>query len=535
MIPSEKLKTLLAIGVFAAGALIAFPHMDYQPMLSTGDHGLNLYAGAAVLKGLTPYYDFHYYYGPLMLYFFAGLLKFLGTNILSILVGQAFLKVLSGTIFFFILNLFARPVISFVLALWFFLLMPDFFYTFNHSGGTLFGLLVFYALLFNIRYNTHRAYLWGLIAAFLLCWVKINIGLAALAGFIGMHLINDILQHQKIAWKKYILTALLFSGIILGAHWLMLMFLPFDILKQCFQYFGNDAFSAQYPSLMTNITLLFRTTWEHITLWKPLLVLYGFAAACLINIMFHLKKIFPDQSLQRAGLIALLAAGMFYLLFLHEFLISGVPFRMNWSQPFALVFIFLTIGISTRKLTSVGYGIATTLFVAGCLLGIQNTHTNISAVKTPERYLALERGKIFAGNAPAFTNTIREVTLFLDQTLKGDETFFAAPYEPLYYFLLDKTSPTRQLSFFEFSNITPDEQKRIIQDLKRNPAAYVLLSNRIVSNEPGLGRFGETHCRILGDYIKSHYTTIKKFGQWDQPAGWAWNHGVAVMKKKDHD
>ena len=57
---------LLTIGI---GVLLHSPYHNYQDFLAQGDHGRDLYAAQAVLKGDLPYKDFWWVYGPRMPYY----------------------------------------------------------------------------------------------------------------------------------------------------------------------------------------------------------------------------------------------------------------------------------------------------------------------------------------------------------------------------------------------------------------------------------------------------------------------------------
>ena len=63
----KKFSNILSFALLIlAGVCVLSPHFDYQPWLSQGDHGLNLYAAEASMRGERPYHDYHWFYGPLM-------------------------------------------------------------------------------------------------------------------------------------------------------------------------------------------------------------------------------------------------------------------------------------------------------------------------------------------------------------------------------------------------------------------------------------------------------------------------------------
>ncbi|MFA5089133.1 MAG: hypothetical protein WC552_08910, partial [Candidatus Omnitrophota bacterium] len=112
------------------------------------------------------------------------------------------------------------------------------------------------------------------------------------------------------------------------------------------------------------------------------------------------------------------------------------------------------------------------------------------------------------------------------------ESFLALPFDPLYYFLTGKDSPTRQLIFFEHFNIFEQQQRDVIAELEKNNTTYVVLSNRSVLSAPGMGIFGQTYCQILADYLQRDFAAVASFGDWAVPAGWAENHATRIYKRR---
>ena len=156
----------------------------------------------------------------------------------------------------------------------------------------------------------------------------------------------------------------------------------------------------------------------------------------------------------------------------------------------------------------------------------------VTQQKSPEQYLAHEKGKVFLGNSPAWIDTILKTTEYLQTHLGKDELFFALPYDPIYYYLTGKQSPTRQLIFFDHIHIPPEQELKIIAELEQKKVNYILLSNRMDSSEAGLGTFGVSYGKLLKEYIVNHFSQEATFGTWNQPAGWAWNHGTMILKRK---
>ena len=166
--------------------------------------------------------------------------------------------------------------------------------------------------------------------------------------------------------------------------------------------------------------------------------------------------------------------------------------------------------------------------------GVRERYVGINNTKIPSHYLSLERAKIYANNPTEWFTTVEETTKYLLRTLKPGEKFFALPYDPLYYYLTDRRSPTRQLIFFEHINIPRQQELSIIQELENQKVNYVLLSSRASATEPGIGEFGKTYCSFIKDYLDKNFKEVARFGNWSDDPGWAWNHGVKILKRIHH-
>ena len=100
---SRSQKLIFLFLTAAVGLFLLYPYRNYQPLLAQGDHGIGLYVPWAILQGDHLYRDVHWWYGPLMPYYYAFCLKIFGINIQSVLLGKIFLTFLCSLFFYFIL------------------------------------------------------------------------------------------------------------------------------------------------------------------------------------------------------------------------------------------------------------------------------------------------------------------------------------------------------------------------------------------------------------------------------------------------
>ena len=240
-----------------------------------------------------------------------------------------------------------------------------------------------------------------------------------------------------------------------------------------------------------------------------------------------------EEKYRQQVLLSLAVIGIFFVFYFHEFVVSGVWYRTYWSAPFLDFFHFVMIAVAFTFIPKF-LRIFIYIFLGGLmLLGIVAHIGGIQSQKQPYRYLSMDRGQIYVGNEPQWTDTVNRVTDFLNTTLKKDDLFLALPYDCLYYYLTGKESPTRQLIFFDHIKIPLQQEILIIKELESKKVNYVLMSNRIISSETGLGIFGNTNCRLLGRYIHDKFIPLGRLGgDWTQPPGTAENHGVIILKRR---
>lgn len=515
-----------------AGIIILFPSHNYQPWLSSGDHGRDLYCFQITGEGAVPYHDYWWVYGPLMPYYYAIFLKIFGLNIQSVLLGKIILNMLSAAFIYWAASTLLSPVISMSAALWFLSFQPDFYYTYNHTGGLTILMLITYCIFHYIKNPKMICVSLSLFLIFILSLVKINIGLSSLGALIISFAAIDFTQKNPLSNPKkyfYLLSPTFFPIFILGFYYLLIRGLPLYYIRQCFPYLAN--YRPYHTTLGTAVDFL----WGMIRVvisesWAS----FFFAVLvflCIARTIYFLLDHSLDKALKKNIFLSILVLGLFYLFDSHEYLSSGVIYRVYWATPFSTLLMFVLLGFATHRFAKqIKILLYMTLFL---ILGLKtlSQYQTINAFKNPAYYLNLSHGKTFTSNPPAWFDTVRATTRYLKDTLKPEETFLALPYDPLYYFLAEKKSPTRQLIFFEHINITREQEEQIISELESKKINYVLMSNRAMSPEAVLGMFGQSYCQILGKYIKDNFETIFTYGDWANVPGWGWNHGTKVLKR----
>ncbi len=509
--------------------------MHYQVTLAQGDHGRDLYAAEAVWRGELPYKDFWWVYGPLMPYLYGFFYKILGTSLSSMLTGQMFFQVLSGIFIYLGLSCFIVPWGAALGALWFWSFFPDFFYTYNHTGGITLMMAAVCCLFYYLKKPKLRYLYLGLLALFVLCFVKINIGLFSLAAFLVLVAVINFFMKLSFpdAKRFYTLGAVAVPVVVLGIYLLLLKDLSLYEIRQCLPYLAEDhPYNA--PPIVA-IRNLIQMTLANISSSPTsiLLALLVLLASAQVIFQFFNKDAEPAQKKRMA--LAILILIVFYVANFHEFLASGIViYRSFWAKPFSIILIIYILYTAIQQLPRWINGALSATLVLILVLAHFNQYRSIQALRQmPWQNLGLPRANVFLRNQPEWLQTVRQAAQYLQNNLSPKETFLALPYDPLYYFLTGKQSPTRQLIFFEHINIPPQQEQDIIAELEKNNVNYILLSNRSLVPTDGLGIFGKTYCPLLGKYIEENFEAVQTFGSWRAPSGdgWAWDHSVRILKR----
>lgn len=533
MTPESKNQIFFFLTLFA-GIFILYPFLDYQSVMATGDHGRDLYAAQVSLKGHLPYRDYWWVYGPLMPYYYGLFLKFLGGHVPALLTGKALLNLVSALLVYgTLLAATVTPALACIGALWSLVFLPDFFITYNHTGGlTLLVAVAFCALRYLERQKITILYL-GLGCIFLLALVKLNFGVTAFFSLLAVVAAVDYIYKNPVTREKKIfyLAALLLPVLVFVVYWWFLHGLPVYAIRQCLPYLGDD--QPYHTSLLTGIGMLLNSVFSNIAFsWQNLLL-----AVVLVSSIAQTARVLgarKTKNKERTRLLATIAVlAIFYVTSVHEFVLSGVFYRSFWAKPFVYLLIFLFLHVATKDLNRIVRGLLYTTFLL--ILGLQTFYTQrgLQAVRVPAQYLMVENGQVFLGNEAPWIATVTQTVSFLKANLRKDELFFALPYDPLYYFLTGKVSPTRQLIFFEHIKIPPEQEKEILAELEKNKVNWIVLSSRQhATKEYGLGILGKTYCPLIGEYIERNFATVAQFGDWANEPGWAWNHGTKILKRK---
>lgn len=533
---SGKEKTLYFFLTILAGVILLWPLHDFQHYVSQGDHGRDLYCFKMVMNGALPYRDFSWLFGPLMPYYYAAFYILGGVNIQSILLGQMILILLTGLTLYKTCSIFLRPALAFLCAFWYWSFRgPEFFYTYNHSGGILALLVTLYCAFKYIEDGKHRYIYTGFISIFLFMLIRLNMGVSTLLAFVPSLLLTDIIQKTPDAAKRRKLILCLSLAVLAAAslvYGALLSGLPGYAITQSFPYAKTqrtDYTGSLWGAILYSgrILVLYFTS----TLAQKIfgLVLLFSALQCAL-LSFSLKS---TQTFKKNIFLIFSSLLIFIILSSHEFFASGVFYRSFWFFPLLLIAVFYLIGTATKPLSSAFLStlVFVTLFLPP-LLSVENDLRAIRSLKTPEHQLHIGPNKVYTLQTQKWFQVVTGAVNFIKDNAKPEDTILALPLDPLYLFLSDRDSATRQLVFFEHINIGEEQERKILSEMENPHANWAIISNRSVSTEGGMGIFGKTYCPLLGQYLSQHFEPVASFGDWAGPPGWGWKHSVQILKRK---
>jgi len=518
-----------------AGIIIIWPLHNFQHHISQGDHGRDLYCFKLAMEGAVPYRDFSWLFGPLMLYYYSLCYLIGGISIQSVLMGQCLLILLVGVMIYRTGALILPPPAAFICALWYWGFRGiGFFYTYNHVGGLLALITTLYCLFRYIR--DHRLFhvYGGFISLFCFMLIRLNMGVTTLIAFVLSLIFTDFIQKStrtKANRTVYLfgsLTVLILTMVIYG---MLVHSLTSYELHQSFPFLKSQRTDFS-PSVLEAIKQAINLISRYFTA-TPAQTILGILilfSAFQSGVLLIRKKIAEPQ---RSRLIATFFALIILIIMTsHEFIGSGVFYRLLWLYSLFHLLIFLLIFTATRSIKSpLIQGLILITLISPALISIKYKHQAIQSFKTPDHLFQVGPTRVYSRQSPTWMQTVKDATAYIKTHVAQDETLLVLPLDPLYLFLSERDSATRQLVFFEHFNIPEEQELSVIREMESHKGNWVVLSNRSSSQEPGMGTFGVTYGLLLADYIQDHFEPVAQFGRWSDNPGWAWNHSVLIFKR----
>jgi len=528
----SRLRSWLPLGAaLLLCALIIGPGLDVYPELATGDHGRDLYAAEAALRGEWPYRDYIWQYGPIMPFYYAAFVWLFGVSAQSVLLGATLLRAGTALAVFAILRRRTTPVIALLGCWWLLLFHREFPHTFAHGGALTCLALLTWLLLRYADDARPRDLFVGCALGLVLLLQKLNFGLiglgalAAGAAFVEWRSGEEGRRGRLLAATGIPLAALFAAAV----YAFMLVGLPDYAIRQSLPYLPED----RVRSLAVGEGLA-----ELAGFYAKSLVADPHTVVGTLVVLGGLSVWLP--SLRRPGALesrstrVLLAVGVLYVLSMHEFVLSGFSYRLRWADVFATLLTMLLVHRLYRALPSRsarGLLVGLALF---CAISTAVHWTSIAEQRDPSRFLDHERLRIHTKNEAPWRDVVERTAAYLEEHVAPDERFFAIPYDALYYYLAGQPTPTRSIMLFEFMNVSEQQELDIIADLERENVRWIVCSNRAwAAKGDGLGQFGETHAQNLAAWIDEQFEPVAEIGDQEHKAYWIGGHATRIYRRRD--
>lgn len=552
--PARRSRALTFFGLVILGLIIFWPSRDVLPFLVQGDIGRDLYAYQRTAAGAIPYRDYYYTYGPLMPFYYAAFLKVLGVHISSVLWGKIVLNICSGLLIFLILDLWCSPLFGLLAASWFWIYNLDILHTFNHIGGMPLVLSALYLILRYLKDRGWRWRLWLVPVLTLACLVKLNLGLVLVAASFVSLLMIDLCEQGRWKWPGFFKlagTLCLPVALAVPVYLSLVAGLPSYYVKQCLPLSSQYLQAPADGNIGRMIGILNATVSSRLKgqvfdvldlagislvpgqvlhwAFAALLVFCGISGTVAAARAWRKKgrEIFRGQEFLVATVLL-----TFIFLSAHEFLLMALQrYQLYWAMAVLIVFVFFVAGTVLRE-KAVGQVVLAVLVFGFVISDVWGRYEFKRLLRqTPQQSIREHGRTVFIRNPPEWITVADQAVAYLNRHLGPGERFLALPYEPLYYYLTDRPSPVPELVFFDYCNISPVQEQRIIGDMERQKVNYVLISNRWLSPETGLGIFGVDYCPGLAKYISEHFQEEVTFGSWEQRCGWFFPHAVRIFRR----
>lgn len=519
----------LAVAALSIATLA--PGADSIPYLAQGDHGRDLYAAEATLRGEFPYRDYLWQYGPIMPIYYGLAFAVLGVKAQSLLLAASLLTAFTAAVVFATLARIVGTGLALIGCWWFLLFQRDFPHTFTHAGGIAALAVLGYAAQRYLDGGSRRSLWLGCGAVLVLLLEKLNFGAIGLVFLIAVALVGER-RFSGDGRRGRRLTALALGlgvslAAALGVYATLLHGLPgYEILQNlpflAGQRLATENTAAGLSWLYYYYGHLFELGPQHIV---------GYVLA-MLGLWYWGKSLRERDARRSPQTRAIAITLVLYGLALHEVLLSGIWYRQYWGEAFAALAILLLGHQWIQRLgPSQGRAIVA-LLVLFCVFSTGVLWSEVAQEREARANLEHPRLQIRVGNDSEWRSVVEQTSAFIETQVAPGEPFLALPYDPLYYFLAGRSSPIRTLALLEFMNVSDEQEAAIIAELEAQNVNWIVLSSRAWSaEEAGIGVLGETHGHRLAGHIFTHFEQVAEFGDTSATADWAEHHATRIYRR----
>ncbi|MBI3271969.1 MAG: hypothetical protein HYZ53_23450 [Planctomycetes bacterium] len=569
--PAALVARLLLGCLVVQAAWMAWAWSDLQAPLAPDDHGWNLYAFWRVAEGEAPYRDFGWSYGPLMPYLYAAAFRLFGFKITTVLATHGALLGLAAVLGYALARRVASPGWSFLAGTALLSIgLP--FHAYVHVGTMPLLLGSMLAFLRWLEDSPRRArwlalacalqvlqagVLWTLagssaaaltLAAFL---VEFHAGRAP-GGALAPPPVSDARRLARatgvaccfgLAWALG--TILLYAPLLVGV--------PAGHLRHCFGIHGGEIPKQGLPFYhLFSVPL---GVWDHFAApadaappWSW--ILHRDRLTAFLGLLTGVAGLAATLRLlltrAPAGARALALTTLFLvgLLTSHQYLWQGAPYSLFWGPscailPFAAclgetasAYVLRRVPVDLRpRLRAVAALAAGVAALAATLVWRQTLPV---VEQRRESLLRLDRGRVYGGG-PALNRVLEGVVGSVRALTAPGEKIAVFPYAPIYPYLADRPSAVYHQQLSQVGDLTPEEERAVIDALESAHVRVVLLTNQASMARGVEDLFGRDYALELAAYLATHFEPVEQFGDgpWTPTRAWVAGHQVMVLRRRE--
>jgi len=432
------------------------------------DEGYMLEGARRVISGELPYRDFHFIYTPITIYILAFFLRMGGHFIIVERFAAAIISII-GIIFLGLLSI--KLTKNYILALFSMLLYSVWGPSHINFFWPVMCIIPFLFIYFYLFTNSYFLLSGVLLGTILLC--KHNFGAALIVSLCCYYII--VRPSNKILL------------IIFGIFIPIILFTGYLLLTQSFLSFLSDMNTYTIQEVLFNKSL--SVPFPSQSIGKLILYLFPAIVSIILGIGIYIKKIHMKL------LIIPLSIFTFYLF--------GIFPTPDWTH---LLPLLSTMGILYALLPNIFgnkyrfYCYILMIFVIGAglySLSFRNYYRWEAPLTKQVNCLSSGVMKYICIDEKNKT-VINQTLAFVSRETKNDSYIFAFYNDPIYYFLSQKSNPTRYIDFNV--NIEKKEEQNVISELKKKKV------NVIVT------RFSPTssNSKFITKYIEKNYQQINR-------------------------
>lgn len=511
-ISNSPLWVAVPLILFAVLASIYFNRFDLD-FFTEGDLGRDLYKYYLVSKGLLPYVDFNWIYGPLTPFLYGMLFKIFGVSIYNAAFLWYFFFFLCTALIFYLVKTFSNYFIATITSLFFIAYYGMTIITFNHIVGSFFIIVILILLKWYLSSKKSTFLYLVSVFSFLLIYTKLNMGLMFVIPIYSVLLIYNYINknNQKETIKSIIcfilLTFIFYVPIILSA--------PADQIAKSFPFLNNtmmagrlislkailsaDAISMAYKFI--NNQLIFQIFYlSSLNIWYFVAIIIS-----VIYSIFYFRKNGFNEKL--AFILILMLTSLFCM---NEFVMVSSYYSLRyWVMPEIIVLMAFIINLFLVSKKDKSYFkwlsiliIVFLLIPLSVKLYTASLYVNFPSVKTNQERISINLYD------KEWLNNLDEVNQYVNSNLDKKDTFFSFPYNSIYNFILKRDFPSRNDEFLLISGLNEKDEIQVINDLEANKVKAILY-NPLLESTSGVGSLGVTHGKLLYKYINLNYTVAK--------------------------